>query len=78
MILPSKNIKPVDSIICTGAYVMDIIISAGRLTFDELLSRLNNSYPKKLNSEHLALTINFLYVLGRVDIKNDEIFTISQ
>lgn len=77
MILPSKNIKPVDSIICTGAYVMDIIISAGRLTFDELLSRLNNSYPKKLNSEHLALTINFLYVLGRVDIKNDEIFTIS-
>lgn len=77
MILPSKNIKPVDSIICTGAYVMDIIISAGRLNFDELLSRLNNSYPKKLNSEHLALTINFLYVLGRVDIKNDEIFTIS-
>ncbi|MFS7312487.1 ABC-three component system middle component 6 [Rahnella rivi] len=74
--MPSKNIKPVDSIICTGAYVVDIVVNSGRLTFDELLSKLNIVYPKKLNSEHLALTINFLYMLGRVDIKNDEIFTI--
>lgn len=74
MILPSKNIKPADSIICSGAYVMDIILNAGRLTFDDILSSLNSVYPKKLNSEHLNLTINFLYILGRIDIKNDEIF----
>ena len=77
MILPSKNIKPVDSIFCIGAYVMDIIINAGRLSFDELLSKLDDVYPKKLNSEHLAITVNFLYMLGRVDIKNDEIVTIN-
>lgn len=77
MILPSKNIKPVDSLICSGAYVMDIIINTGRLSFDEVLSTLNNSYPKKLNPENLALTINFLYILGRIDIKNDEIFAIN-
>jgi hypothetical protein len=75
--MPSKNIKPVDSIICSGAYVMDIVVNAGCLTFDELLNKLNITYPKKLNSEHLALTVNFLYMLGRIDIKNDEIFTIS-
>lgn len=77
MILPSKNIKPIDSIICTGAYVMDIILNTGRLTFDELLANLNTAYPKRINSEHLALTLNFLYILGRVEIKNDEILTVN-
>ncbi|WP_353655840.1 ABC-three component system middle component 6 [Erwinia sp. S59] len=77
MILPSKNIKPVDSLICIGAYVADIIKEAGHISFDELLSKLNDVYPKRINSEHLALTINFLYMLGRVGLKDDQIITIN-
>ncbi|WP_368044376.1 ABC-three component system middle component 6 [Pantoea ananatis] len=77
MILPSKNIKPVDSLVCIGAYVLDILNKADYLSFDDLLLNLYSSYPKKITAEHVYLAINFLYILDKIEMRNDEIIAVN-
>jgi len=70
MILPSKTIKPIDSIFCISSYVVKAIGSK-ELAIDEVYTKLIKIYPKKISMETLMLCFNFLFVIGKLESKND-------
>ena len=76
MILPTKTIEPVDSLISISATIIEIIGSHG-LSLDDLKDEFNKNYYKKVSIEKLILAIDFLYIIGRIEEKN-EIIKISK
>lgn len=75
MILPSKTIEPVDSLISISAIVIEIIQSK-KLSLDDLLHEFNNKYYKEISIEKLILAIDFLYLTGSIE-DNNEIIKIN-
>lgn len=78
MILPTKNIKPVDSLVCTGAYLIEILSQVRIIEFDSLANKLRDTYPKKISNENLYFAIDFLFVIGKVDISDDKIYLVEK
>lgn len=70
MILPSKTIKPVDSLLYISSFVIKKMGNES-LTVDEVLTRVNQSIQKKISIETLLLCFNYLYVVGKLE-SNDE------
>lgn len=75
MIMPTKIIQPVDSLISISSVVLDILKSEA-LPLDDLLDKLNEKYYKKISIEKLILCIDFLYIINKVE-SNDETITIN-
>lgn len=75
MIMPTKIIQPVDSLISISSVVLDILKNEA-MSFDDLLDRLNGRYYKKISIEKLVLCIDFLYIINKVE-SNDETITIN-
>ena len=69
MIMPTKIIKPVDSLICIGAEILKIL-KIENLSLDDLLEKLNNSYHKSVSMETLLLCLNFLYLIDKIEQEN--------
>lgn len=74
MIMPTKIIKPADSLICIGSEVMKTLKS-GNSSIDILYEKVNDTYLKKINFERYLLSLNFLYIINKVTIE-DEIIKI--
>ena len=72
MILPTKTIKPVDSLVIVSATIIEILQN-NSFTVDELLDQINTIYYKKLNVETLILALDFLFITGKVFEKNGTI-----
>ncbi|EGQ9729778.1 hypothetical protein VCSRO184_1242 [Vibrio cholerae] len=70
MILPSKTVKPIDSLYCISAYVVNIIKNQ-EVDFDELLDLVNHSYPKPVTIEKLQQCLDFLFIIGKLELKNE-------
>lgn len=70
MILPTKSIKPVDSLFCISSFVVDILRDE-ELGIDEIHSKLVSSYPKAVSIETIISSINFLYIIGKVEMENE-------
>ena len=70
--MPTKSIKPVDSLYCIAAYIVDIAKSA-QLTVDEIHERLNEAYPVNVTIENVILCLDFLYIIGKVELNNETI-----
>lgn len=75
MILPSKTIQPVDSLLSISATVLEILNTKG-MPIDELFEEFNKKYYKKINIEKLILAINFLFITNNIK-DNNEIITIN-
>ncbi|OCL93702.1 ABC-three component system middle component 6 [Aliarcobacter thereius] len=75
MIMPTKIIQPVDSLISISSVVLDILKNEA-ISLDDLLDRLNEKYYKKISIEKLILCIDFLYIINKVE-SNDETITIN-
>ncbi|WP_342673581.1 ABC-three component system middle component 6 [Vibrio diabolicus] len=71
VILPTKVIKPIDSLYCISAYVIELIREKDSFDFDDLLDELNNSYPSKVSIEKLQRCLDFLFIIGKLEL-NDE------
>ncbi|MEZ8311272.1 ABC-three component system middle component 6 [Vibrio splendidus] len=76
MILPTKVIKPVESLYCISAYVVDILITNGGLDFDDLLDSLNQIYPIEITIEKLQYCLDFLFMLGKLELENETLKTV--
>lgn len=72
MIVPSKTVKPVDSIFCISAYIVQVLKNED-VDFDDLLDLVNQSYPKPVTIEKLQLCLDFLYIIGKLEL-TDETF----
>ena len=75
MLMPTKIIKPVDSIFSISAFVIKAL-EVNDMSMDELIEEVNNTYYKKISLDKLVLSLNFLYLINKVDLKN-EIITIN-
>lgn len=70
MILPNKNVKPEDSLIYISSNILKILIGH-KLSIDDLSERLSNSQCKEISLEKLVLSLNYLYIIGKVEIQDD-------
>lgn len=75
MIMPTKVIQPVDSLISISATIIDILRNSG-MNLDDLLEKVNNKYYKNITIEKLILCLDFLFVIDKVKEEN-EIITIN-
>lgn len=71
MILPTKVLKPVDSLYCISAFVVDIMQSQDGLDFDALLDELNHKYPIEVSIEKLQHCLDFLFIIGKLELENE-------
>ena len=72
MLMPTKIIKPVDSLFSISAYVLKVLHTQN-LTIDKLHNEVNKVYYKKISLEKIILSLNFLYITNKVRIENETI-----
>ena len=72
MIMPTKIIQPVDSLIGISSFVLDILKKES-MSLDDLLDTLNEQYFKKISIEKLILCIDFLYIINKIESENETI-----
>lgn len=75
MLMPTKIIKPVDSIFSISAYVIKVL-ELNDMSMDELVEEVNKIYYKEISLDKLVLSLNFLYLINKIELKN-EIITIN-
>ncbi len=73
--MPTKIIKPVDSIFSISAFVLKALES-NDMRIDELIEEVNKTYYKEISLDKLVLSLNFLYLINKIELKN-EIITIN-
>ncbi|EPD6760206.1 ABC-three component system middle component 6 [Vibrio parahaemolyticus] len=71
MLMPSKIVTPSDSIIFISKFVLEKV-AVRSMSFDSLYESVSKSYPKELPMEKFLLSINFLFVIGKLE-EADEI-----
>ncbi|PJZ79278.1 hypothetical protein CH359_19085 [Leptospira meyeri] len=69
MIMPSKVIKPKDSLVNIGHSIIQILITEPR-SIDELLEILQNE-SLSIDLEKLYLTLNFLFQIDLIEIEDE-------
>jgi len=72
MILPTKTLQPVDSLISISAIIIKILKSDS-LNLDELLFEFNKRYYKNITLDKLILAVDFLYITGKIQEENEVI-----
>ncbi len=70
MIMPTKIVKPADSIISISAYILKILKN-GSINTDDLLRELNTVYFKEITIEKMLLCLDFLFIIGKIRSDND-------
>jgi hypothetical protein len=75
MLMPTKIIKPVDSILSISAFVIKALES-NDMSMDALIEEVNKTYYKEVSLDKLVLSLNFLYLINKIELKN-EIITIK-
>jgi len=75
MIIPTKTIQPVDSLISISAIIIEILKEAN-MSLDDLLEAFNKRYYKKIAIEKLILAVDFLYITNKI-MDNNEIIKIN-
>ena len=75
MLMPTKIIKPVDSIFSISAFVLKALES-NDMRIDELIEEVNKTYYKEISFDKLVLSLNILYLINKIELKN-EIITIN-
>lgn len=71
MILPTKVVKPVDSLYYISAFTIELMQKKSISDFDDLLDELNNIYPKEISIEKLQQCLDFLFIIGKLELENE-------
>lgn len=69
MIMPSKVIKPVDSLISIGSEIIQII-GKQSMSLDDLHEKINQTYYKRISIEKLILSLDFLFLINKLEREN--------
>lgn len=75
MILPTKTIQPVDSLLSISALIIELL-KEKEMTLDDLFDEFNKRYYKKIKIEKLILSVDFLYITNKV-MDNNAIIKIN-
>lgn len=71
MIMPTKIIKPVDSLLCIGSRILRIVRTNNENNIDRVFHELNNSYPVVVSYEKYLLSLNFLYLIDKLEVSDE-------
>ncbi len=70
MIMPTKIIKPVDSLMTIGSYIVKVLLIDEK-NLDDLFFELNKIYYKRISFEKFLLALNFLFIINKVVVENE-------
>jgi len=71
MLMPTKIVKPVDSIFTISAYLIKVLQELTSIDIDSLYEKVNKEYYKKITFEQFLLSLNFLFIIKKVELKNE-------
>ncbi len=78
MIMGNKIVKIEDSYISMGGYILSILQDES-ISIDNLYIEFNNSYPKKgISFEYFLYAIDFLFMINKIKIKEDDILEVKR
>jgi hypothetical protein len=73
MVMGDKIFKVEDALIVIGAEVINTLQKYGSMRLDDIFLYIKDNYVKDIKFDRLIYTIDFLYMIGRIDIKEDDI-----
>ncbi|WP_366939710.1 ABC-three component system middle component 6 [Campylobacter concisus] len=68
--MPTKIVKPADSVISISAYILKILKN-GSINTDDLIKKLNEIYYKEISIEKMLLCLDFLFIIGKIRSDDD-------
>ncbi len=71
MLMPSKIVTPSDSIIYISKFILEKV-GERSISLDSLYESVSKSYPKSLSMDKFLLSVNFLFIIGKLE-EADEI-----
>jgi len=72
MVMGNKIVKIEDALITIGGYVLQIL-KDNKMSIDEIFLQLKEVYPKKdLSFDLFIYTIDFLYMINKLDLAQDD------
>ncbi|PPK61447.1 hypothetical protein B0F89_11093 [Malaciobacter marinus] len=75
MIMGDKIVKVEDAFITMGGYILSLLKDKN-MSIDLLYSSFLKEYPKKVNFDDFIYTIDFLYMIKKIKIRNDDILEV--
>lgn len=75
MIMGDKIVKVEDAFITIGGYIL-AILKDKNMSVDLLYSNFSKEYPKKINFDDFIYAIDFLFMIRKIKIKNDDILEV--
>jgi len=77
MIMGNKIVKVEDAFITLGGYILSILQKQNMNT-DNLYIKFKEVYPKKnIDFNHFIYTLDFLFMINKIDIKKDDILEVK-
>jgi hypothetical protein len=71
----NKIVKVEDSFISIGGYIL-MLLKEKNMSVDFLYSNFLKNYPKKFSFEDFIYAIDFLFMIKKVRIKNNDILEV--
>ncbi len=73
MVMPNKVVKPIDSLVGISGFIKKILYIDGQVDINSLYKKLNGKYPTQVTVEKYILSLDFLFALGVIDLKDEVI-----
>jgi len=76
MIMGNKIVKVEDALVTIGGYSLSLLQNR-EMSIDALYSKLKEVYPKKVSFEEFVYSIDFLFMIDRVEIAKSDFIRIK-
>lgn len=70
MILPSKIVKPAESLIYISSRILEVLYQS-EMSVDEILEKINEDTKRKVTLKKVILGLNFLFIIDKIERKNE-------
>ncbi|AKF24244.1 hypothetical protein YH65_01655 [Sulfurovum lithotrophicum] len=68
-----KIFKIEDALIVIGSEVVNVLQKYGSMRLDDIFLYVKDNYVKDIKFDRLIYTVDFLYMIGKINIKEDDI-----
>jgi len=73
MVMGDKIFKIEDTLIVIGSEVVNVLQKYGSMRLDDIFLYVKDNYVKDIKFDRLIYTVDFLYMIGKINIKEDDI-----
>jgi len=76
MIMGNKIVKIEDALVTIGGYILSLL-QDNEMSIDSLYSKFKEIYPKKISFEEFVYSIDFLFMINRIEIAKSDYIRIK-